>query len=238
MSQSTETRPTGKEVVSRALSAVLRGFYLLGAGDYKPAVLASTGRLVDTPFTHGGGCDCWGLAAFALKRRRHNPGFNRGQRVLCTITDDENTDSAIEDALHGGDTSTYVVVPRGEERAGDLLVYHSIYLDPVTKVCSLDQKPGWKMVKMGHVAVIERVGTRTVLAHLNDGTCQNTEIPDWRAPTTRIVQCFGPNGRTPGVMSTGPETFTGHDHEWAYFPGNPKRPDLATVVLRVRGQEP
>lgn len=129
-----------KEAVARAQSIVGRGgMYLLGTGDYWPHTEA--GAPIDTPWTGKGGSwgsDCAGFAiSWAWKLRRHRPGFNTGS--WSTVSDDINSDSALQDANHKQELFTHVDVPA----KGDLIIYPSIYIS------------GHRFI--GHVGLIEAV---------------------------------------------------------------------------------
>jgi cell wall-associated NlpC family hydrolase len=126
---------SAEEAVERALRYVGHGTYALGAGAWTP------GELADNPWTRKNGfddaSDCWGYISWALKLPRHVPGFNKGP--WATVSDDANTDSAIEDAEHL--KQMFIIAPRPEP--GDLLVFPSVR-DVETK----------KRIRIGHVGII------------------------------------------------------------------------------------
>lgn len=143
---------TPLEAVSRARSLVGRGIYLLGTGGYKPTPGIDEDLAPWTPHPRTGQrgdfCDCWGLVSWAFRQRRHRPGYNLGG----SVTDDINTDSAIEDArrIPRGETK-----PRAEQwhqvdmhnaQCGDLLVWPSI------------RGPGGGRLRIGHVGIVSAVG--------------------------------------------------------------------------------
>lgn len=114
---------TPSEALARAQRMVNNGGqYLLGTGDYWPH--KENGLEVDLPWTYlngKAGSDCAGFAiCFAWKLQRHRPGFNHGS--WATVSDDINSDSALEDGLHKQELFTVVTTPR----PGDLLIYPSI----------------------------------------------------------------------------------------------------------------
>ncbi len=121
--------------VERALRFVGKGTYALGAGAWTP------GALADDPWTsmHGfdDASDCWGFVSWCLGLPRHVPGFNRGK--WATVSDDANTDSAIEDAEHL--RQMFVLASRPEP--GDLVVFPSVR-EPKTR----------KRLRIGHVGII------------------------------------------------------------------------------------
>ncbi len=123
----------GAEAAARALSLVGRSEpYKLGAGDYRVTR--------ELPFTARNGVvgsDCWGFAgAWCWMQPRHDPGFNKGP--WATVSDDRNTDSAIEDSEHKREG--YIAVDRPE--LGDLLVMPSIR----------DERG--KRIRIGHVWIV------------------------------------------------------------------------------------
>lgn len=174
------------EALHRARAMVnAGGQYLLGTGDYWPHTEA--GNPVDLPWTMLGnkwGSDCAGFAiCYAWKLKRHRPGFNRGS--WATVSDDINSDSALQDAHHRKelfDTFT------GPPQPGDLIIYPSIY-------------SGGKRF-IGHVGFIEVVPDDWDVAN-----------PDFTRLV--ILQCHGPNGYRPGVVRTDGSVWQHHDHLWA-----------------------
>lgn len=120
------------EAVARALSMVGRTEpYVLGTGDFR-----TDSPLPFTTNVRGYGCDCWGLAgAWAYQLKRHRAGFNKG--AWATVSDDINTDSAIEDAEHNQELFEVVDVPQ----LGDLVVFPSI-------------RESGKRVRIGHVGIV------------------------------------------------------------------------------------
>lgn len=152
--------------------------YWLGTGDYRP-LLADDGRvLLDVPWTAnrgGTGSDCHGLACWGYKVPRHRAGYNRGP--WATVEDDQNCDSAIEDAEHGQDLWTLVT---DRPQPGDILCWPTI-------------RRGGELVRMAHTLFVEGVGR-----------CAEW---DWQNPAFElldVIQVCGPNGRKPAaVRSTG-----------------------------------
>jgi hypothetical protein len=151
------------EAVQRAMSMVGRPEpYILGTGDYRPRPNE------DLPFTRnrvGYGSDCWGFAgAWCYKLPRHRQGFNRGR--WATVSDDINTDSAIEDAEHLGEIYEVVKTPA----PGDLLVYPSIR--------GVDRR----RLRIGHVGIVLAVppewdATMPQYALLTVAQCQASRRP-------------------------------------------------------------
>lgn len=129
------TRPcSAAEAIQRAVRFVgAPQPYVLGCGDYRPGSH-------DEPWTVNGkglGSDCWGYAgAWCYKLPRHRPGFNHGP--WATVSDDINTDSAIEDGEHK--QGLFEVVDRPS--LGDLLVYPSI------------RSQDHKRLRIGHVGIV------------------------------------------------------------------------------------
>lgn len=177
------------EAVARAQAMVRNGGqYILGTGDYWPH--QENGKLVDLPWTYRGGqggSDCAGFAiCYAWKLQRHRPGFNRGS--WSTVSDDINSDSALQDATHRKEL--FDVVPRGTPPlSGDLISYPSIWIN------------GHRFI--GHVGLIEVVPADWDIA---DPT------PDYNRLT--VIQCHGPNGFKPGVVRTDGAVWQHHDHIW------------------------
>lgn len=156
-----------------------------------------------------GDCDTanWGrsdCAGFAICRcyglRRHRPGFNRGP--WASVSDDLNVNSAIEDADHHRELFERAT---GVPRPGDLLCYPTFRL------------PGRDKPWIGHVAIV--VGTERLLEW------------DWSRPTWSyldVVQCCGPDGRTPGVIATDAKHWDDHDRIWP-------RAEHRSALIRVVG---
>ncbi len=178
------------EAVSRALLLVGRPeIYVLGTGTYQPRPHE------DLPFTRnarGYGCDCWGLAgSWCFRLPRHRMGYNKGP--WATVTDDINTDSAIEQAEHPtAKDRLWEVVDR--PALGDLLVYPSIR-----------DKAG-KRIRIGHVGIIT-------------GLCAEWDPKAPQYGLLEVVQCQA--SRKPAIMK-GPgtgwlmrDTFKGlRDDKW------------------------
>lgn len=162
--------PTAAVTVARSL--VGTGVYQLGTGD------------CDTPI--GGKSDCFG---FAFNRcygvRRHRPGFNRG--AWATVSDDLNSNSAIEDADHHRELFVRPPYPM----LGDLLAYPTIRL------------PGHDRPWIGHIAIV--VDVSRVLEW-------DPAWPDWSL--LGVAQCCGPNGRHPAILRTDGSHWNQHDHTW------------------------
>lgn len=191
------SRPFSPEkAVQIAESQVGHAVYQLGTGD-------STDKPDDPT-------DC---AGFAISRcyglRRHRPGFNRGD--WASVSDDLNSNSAIEDAEHHMELFLPVWADMGSKQSyssfdvpesGDLIAYPTFRL------------PGHPQHWIGHVAIVTAVPPEW------DWTCSR-----WRDLT--IVQCCGPNGRRPGINKTGGGHFDVHDQMWP-------KPEHRTRLIRVR----
>jgi hypothetical protein len=161
--------------------------YCLGTGNYDP-------KHPLTPWTYSSkydltGSDCAGAAqCYAFKLVRHRPGFNHGD--WATISDDINTNSGIEDALHKQEL--YTIVLEGPPLPGDLLAYPTIYIT--------DADDGERHVFIGHVAMLKHIPV------------------DWKPGEgyhrMTILQCCGGNNRKPAVIETDASTFDRHDAKW------------------------
>jgi hypothetical protein len=122
------------EAVSRVLALVgRRDPYVLGGGNHLGPTRV---RRKDGTLTSAG-WDCWAVAgSYAYEQPRHDPGFNKGP--WATVSDDRNTDSAVEDAEHKREG--YTVADRPE--LGDLLCYPSI------------RDKDRKRIRIGHVWIV------------------------------------------------------------------------------------
>ncbi len=164
--------------------------YVLGTGDFHPTQTA------DLPWTtnaYGHGSDCWGYAgAWCLKLPRHRQGYNHG--AWSTVSDDQNCDSAIEQAEHIHETEDRVWQSVDHPALGDLLVFPSI------------RGPDGKRIRIGHVGIVT-------------GLCAEWSPLDPQYGLLEVVQCQA--SRQPAVMR-GPgtawlmrDTFKGmHDKKW------------------------
>jgi hypothetical protein len=125
---------TRAEAVERALRMVGSAWpYVLGGGNNKgpTRVKRKDGTLTDSGF------DCWGLAhSWCYDVPRHRPGFNDGP--WATVSDDINTDSAIEDAEHKRE----LFEPADRPNLGDLVVFPSI------------RGPDGRRLRIGHVGIV------------------------------------------------------------------------------------
>jgi hypothetical protein len=138
--------------------------------------------------------DCFGFAVCEVYGiKRHRVGFNTGP--WATVSDDLNSNSAIEDADHHGELFERVFTPA----PGVLLAYPTIRLTGHT----------W----IGHIAIVTSVSRCLEWDH---------DHP-WYS-LLDVVQCSGPNGRKPGIVSTDGAIWDHHDAQW---------PKSRTVMLRV-----
>lgn len=152
--------------------------YILGTGDREGA----TKRDGDL------GMDCAGAAInYAHEIKRHRPGFNRGR--WATVSDDINTNSAIEDSEHNQEL--FVPVDDAHIQPGDLIAYPTIYV----------RRLSLKTLKfIGHVQMV--VAVPEGWTRENGFACLS------------IVHCHGPNKRRPAVtLSTG-DACDRHDEQW------------------------
>jgi hypothetical protein len=190
------------EAVQRAQSVVGKGGqYILGTGDYAPKTVGQVET--DLPWTSKGGrsgSDCAGFAiCWAWKLHRHRPGFNKG--AWASVTDDINCNSALEDGLH--QQELFETLPEGYcVHPGDLLLYPTIRLKIDGKVKQF----------VGHVGLIELVP-------------RNFKYGNWSDLT--ILQCHGPNYRTPGVVRTSGRIWDHHDDNWGKL-------EHRTRIVRVK----
>ena len=163
--------------VSRALSLVGKGTYVLGAGNYRPIVEGKATKdtlpnssvpIIDWPWTPReikgraiyDASDCWGYVAWCHKQDRHLPGYNKGGSVVDWV----NCDSAIEDAR--GKKQLWDLVTVGGPRPGDIVVYPSI------------RKLGVR-IRIGHVGIIVAVPADYAgdLSTLTVVQCQSSSRP-------------------------------------------------------------
>lgn len=162
------TVKTGEEAVQRAYRYANHGIYMLGTGDsdYSGGASDCAGYAINY---------CWGL-------KRHQPGFNVGS--WATISDDINTDSAIEDCEHGQQLFQFADYPK----RGDLLIYKTIHL--------AGHRP-W----IGHVGIITNVPTGWIWQSGN-------------YHRLGVIQCRGPNGARPGIICSDGSVWDHHDSNW------------------------
>ncbi len=176
---------TTTDPVERAMAIIDQGgCYMLGTGDYH--VHDVNGVAQDLPWTERNGVlgsDCAGFAiSWCHRLVRHQPGFNR--TPTATVSDDINTDSAIEDGQTSQQLFEVVTVPQ----PGDLLVYKTFSLEGHTLI--------------GHVAIC--------LSSAPDSW--DPAQPAYEQLT--VAQCKGPNGRQPGVIRTDGSIWSHHDATW------------------------
>jgi hypothetical protein len=157
--------------------------YALGTGDAEGPTTRKDGLT---------GFDCAGAAiSYAHGLKRHRPGFNRGK--WATVSDDINTNSAIEDAEHAREL--FVPVDELDVRPGDLILYPTIYVKRPL------QKP---LPFIGHVQMVAsapRGWTREMGFVALD-----------------VVHCHGPDRRIPGVTRGDGLACDMHDERFAKNP--------------------
>ena len=136
------------------------------------------------------GSDCAGFAiSWCYKLVRHRQGYNTGP--WASVSDDLNSNSVIEDAAHDQELFRQVAAPQ----AGDLIAYPTIRL------------PNLPNIWVGHVAIVvdtDRAGA------------WNPSSPQYHL--LDIVQCCGPNGRTPAAILTDGSVFDKHSEIWEKWP--------------------
>jgi hypothetical protein len=138
------------------------------------------------------GADCSAFALWCWRIAPHRAGFNHGS--WSTVSDDVNTDSLVEDALHRHELVTLVTAD-DRPMPGDLLVYRSIwYADGHANDTGHGDRR-W----IGHVSIIVDVPRVYVAGDYS---------------TLRVVQCRGPNGKRPGVIESDGYTWEHHDQDW------------------------
>lgn len=184
--------------VERALRHVGHGTYRLGAGGWRPLE-------ADVPWTGGGYADCVGFALWCHRIQRHRPGFNHGD--WATVSDDINTDSIVEDALHHRELFALAADPA----PGDLIVYRSIWQAPDG---TINDEGRGRRRWIGHVGVI--VGVPAVL------------LPGrWR--DLQVVQCHA--GTPPAVSLTSGGTWAHHEEMWTEGGVHPMRGAFVVCVV-------
>jgi len=196
------------EAVARARRMIGNGGeYQLGTGDYRPRSISAV--LVDVPWTSNGsvtGSDCAGFAlSWCYKLQRHRPGYNRSSGPSASVVDDINCNSAIEDAETGG--GELFAIADGLPQPGDLLCYPTIVLLG---------GDGETHKFIGHVCIVIGVDRLT--------TAWDPAHPQYEM--LDVVQCKGPNGRSPGVIASDGSIWSHHDEVWP-------KPAHRTRVLRA-----
>jgi hypothetical protein len=166
---------TAAEAVSRAWSLLGRGTYLWGADD------AAAEHLV---------FDCFRYAVnYCYRIPTHRPGYNQGG--WATVSDDTNSNSAIEDAKHRRDLFELVAdLPR----EGDIIAY------PTIRLPGVDAGP-WP----GHAVIVTGV-SRTFVGW------------DPAKPVFRnldILECVGPNGNHPAIRRSTGQGIDQHNETWS-----------------------
>lgn len=137
----------------------------------------------------------------------HRPGYNRGWRADplfpsgASVVDDINSNSLIEDAFHLRELARHV---SDHPQVGDLLAYPTISL------------PGsgagpW----IGHVAIV--VGCSRAATF-------DVARPDYSM--LDIVECIGPDGRTPAIRRSNGGVFDHHSVTWP-------KPQHMSRLLRI-----
>ena len=204
------------DAAQRALSMVGRGYYWLGGGDYAPAHFFPSAPPIDEPWTRGPEntlvagkdvCDCSAFAMWAHRLRKHRPGFNHG--AWATVSDDINTDSITEDAMHKRELFSLVTMPE----PGDLIVYRSIWQDALGAIN--DEGRGTRRW-IGHIGVI-------------------VDVPaGWGAgelASLGVVHCHGPQGKGPAVTRSDGSIWAHHGAMWNDDGAHPMRSAMLVRVI-------
>jgi hypothetical protein len=161
--------------------------YWLGCGDWHPRIVRT--MLIDVPWTDAPdgrpAADCRFVLNYCYRLPAHRPGFNHGS--WATISDDVNSNSAIEDAEHNRELFRLV---DHNPLPGDILCYPTIHL------------PGHPPF-IGHSAMV--VG-------LSRAARFDLQEPSWSL--LDIVHCHGPQGRSPAVTRGDGAAFDLHDSKW------------------------
>lgn len=148
---------TRQEALVRARAIMGTGGYRLGGTDLPKPDPGRPGK-----YLLGWLMDCIGAVLWAYDIPRHRPGFNRG--AFATVSDDINTDSAIQDSRHAQEM--FQEVAPEAIQMGDLVIYES------------DHAHG---VRWGHVGLIA-----SVTAVVRPGFRATRRV--------RVLQCHGPDG--------------------------------------------
>ena len=187
--------------------------YIYATGDYDP-------HNPDVPWTTRAkdgkrGSDCAGAAiCYAYELLRHRPGFNHGS--WATVSDDINTNSAIEDAEHESDV--FEIVTDDDLQVGDLLMYPTIQL----RTHDANGVEGdW--VRNSDGSIRQWIGHVQMLAESPPAGWTRAQ----GFVKLRVLQCFGPDGRMPAVMETDAHAMDTHNTQWPL-------PQHCVKVLRVK----
>lgn len=210
-----------QEALKRAFGVVdLRWPYVLGSGGFNPHAQ------VDVPWTEGKvkdpttgeiisvlGCDCLGLVCYANKLVRHMPGLNKGNPsgvYLYDVEDDINSNSLLGDAY--GAQQLCTIVTGNDVLPGDILVYPTITLKNADGSWVKDDEGNIRKW-IGHGGEIESVP---------EGWTRDRGFV-----ALSVIQCHGPNMRTPAVQVTDGHAWDQHDHTW-------EKQYMRTHVLRFK----
>lgn len=179
---------TGARPKYTPLEAVERCRKLIGSGIYKLGALDSDAdKLV---------FDCTSFCMrYGYGLDGHRQGYNRGWSVdwctsaTATVVDDINSNSAIEDAMHGAELFELVI---GPPQIGDIIAAPTIRLE------------GHAAPWIGHGVIV--CGVDRAKGHW-----------DPQAPTFAaldVIECRGPNGRNPAIRITNGTWFDDRRIAW------------------------
>lgn len=166
--------------------AALEALGLVGKGVYKLGALDSEASRLIFDCTSFSIRHCYGIPG-------HRSGYNAGWGTdwctgeSATVEDDINSNSAIEDALHGQDLFELAL---GPPRMGDILAYPTIHLR------------GSEFV--GHAAICVGI----------DRARGNWDSMRPQFSLLDMVECHGPNRTTPAIRRTDGAVFDRHSTTW------------------------
>ena len=195
--------------------------YYLGTGDFDPA---SPNMPWSTRKDGKKGSDCRVACCFAYEIPAHRRGYNgdyadqTGKIVhapWATVSDDVNYNSLIEDAEHEQDLC---VIVADDLQVGDILCYPTIQLR--THDAS-GVEGDWLRNPDGSIKTW--IGHGMMLAQVPP--IGWTRASGWSA--LQVLQCHGPDGRTPAVVATDAHALDIHDATWPL-------PQHCTKVVRMK----
>lgn len=180
---------TGPRPRNSSDQAVKEALALVGSGTYRLGAIDDDARQLVFDCTSFCMRHCYGIAG-------HRKGYNKGwlvdwsTGVTPSVVDDLNSNSAIEDAIHGGEVFDIV---RGPPQLGDICAYPTIRLPE-----HADRR--W----IGHAAIV--VGISRAQHHWD------FQLP--RFGLLDIVECVGPDGRRPAIRRGTGTGFDEHTNTW------------------------